>query len=267
MTPVCLHELCRGAHLERKVKPLYTSKNLKLTKSCVFMRNPSIGPTNARRAAIADCRRCPRLVAWIAEQRRLNSSHHNGPVPDWGDSRARVLLVGLAPGRLGANRTGRAFVGDSSSNFLFTGLHAAGFASSAEPERAKLRGLAITNVVKCLPPQNAPTSDELRNCQTHLQAELTAFWVPRARKPRVLLSLGGVAHRALWKALPAALTNGRPCPPFSHGGEFELTPNLHLVSCFHTSKLNTQTGRLTPAMLAIVLRRVSTLVGLASRYE
>jgi len=206
-------------------------------------------------------------VAWIEQQSRLNPDHHNAPVPDWGDLRARVLLVGLAPGRLGANRTGRAFVGDSSSNFLFAGLHAAGFATSAEPERAKLRGLAITNVVKCLPPQNTPTGAEQHNCKSHLQAELAAFWSPRARQPRVLVSLGGLAHRALWKALPHELTQGQSCPPFSHGGEFELAPNLHLVSCFHTSKLNTQTGRLTPAMRDEVLLRVSALVGLASRHE
>lgn len=224
-------------------------------------------PVRERRAAIANCRRCPRLVAWIDEQRTREPSHHNGPVPDWGDIQARVLLVGLAPGRLGANRTGRAFVGDSSSNFLFEGLFSTGFANCSEPERAKLRGLAITNVVKCLPPQNAPVSDELVNCRQHLRAELQGFWSERCRKPRVLVSLGGVAHRALWQALPADLTAGRPCPPFRHGGEFEIADNLHLVSCFHTSKLNTQTGRLTPAMLHEVLLRVSVLVGVASAYE
>lgn len=178
-----------------------------------------------------------------------------------------MLLVGLAPGRLGANRTGRAFVGDSSSNFLFTGLCAAGFATCAEPDKAKLQGMAITNVVKCLPPQNAPRADELGHCKSHLQAELAAFWTLRARKPRVLLSLGGVAHRALWKALPEELTCNQSCPPFSHGGEFRLAPNLTLVSCFHTSKLNTQTGRLTPAMLDDVLLRVNRLLGLASSHE
>ncbi len=188
-------------------------------------------------------------------------------MPDWGDSRARVLLVGLAPGRLGANRTGRAFVGDSSSNFLFAGLYRAGFATSAQPDQAKLRSLAITNVVKCLPPQNTPTREELRNCKAHLQTELAAFWTPRARKPRVLLSLGGVAHRALWQALPEELTGGEAAPPFNHGGEFQLASNLQLVSCFHTSKLNTQTGRLTPVMLDAVLLRVSALVGLASSHE
>lgn len=217
-----------------------------------------------RRTAIADCRRCPRLVAWINEQRKLEPLHHNGPVPDWGDLHARVLLVGLAPGRLGANRTGRAFVGDSSSHFLFKGLAAAGFASSSEPSEARLQGLAITNVVKCLPPLNAPNRQELLNCQSHLQAELASFWTPRVRQPRVLLSLGGIAHRALWKALPEAVTRGRPCPPFRHGRQCGVANNLHLVSCFHTSKLNTQTGRLTADMLGEVLLRVRALVGVAS---
>lgn len=220
-----------------------------------------------RRARIAACRRCPRLVAWIDEQREREPSHHNAPVPDWGDLQARVLLVGLAPGRLGANRTGRAFVGDSSSHFLFNGLAETGFATSAQPDQAQLRGLGITNVVKCLPPQNAPVRAELRNCQSHLRAELAAFWSPRVRQPRVLLSLGGVAHRALWQALPESVSAGRACPPFSHGGESEIADNLRLVSCFHTSKLNTQTGRLTPDMLREVLLRVSTLVGLASPHD
>lgn len=192
-------------------------------------------------------------MGWIEEQRRLHPEFHNAPVPDRGDPRARLLLVGLAPGRLGANRTGRVFVGDSSSEFLFRALHAVKLASSAEPSAARLLGTRLTNVVKCLPPKNQPERSEVQNCSSHLRAELAQFWNPRVRKPRVLLSLGGLAHRALWQGLPAELTAGVSCPAFSHGGLTRLGPNLRLISCFHPSKLNTQTGRLTQTMLRSVL--------------
>jgi len=194
-------------------------------------------------------------VDWIDEQRRREPGHHNAPVPDRGDPRARLLLVGLAPGRLGANRTGRVFVGDSSSDFLFSALRAVGLASSAKPHDAQLLGVRLTNVVKCLPPQNQPQRSEVQNCSGHLQTELAHFWTPRALKPRVLVSLGGLAHRALWQSLPGELTQDSTCPKFSHGGVTALAPTLSLVSCFHPSKLNTQTGRLTQTMLRTVLRQ------------
>ena len=238
-----------------------------MVKSCeLFSSVRSIGVLE-RRKKIAQCQRCPRLVKHLAEQRVQEPEHHNAPVVDRGDGAARVLLVGLAPGRLGANRTGRAFVGDSSSDFLFAALAATRFASSAVPTNARLQGARLTNVVKCLPPKNQPVSSEIENCREHLQAELASFWSPRVRQPRVLLALGGVAHRALWQALPAELSVGRRCPPFGHGNEFSIAPNLLLVSCFHPSKLNTQTGRLTTAMLTRVLLRVQRLIGLASAHD
>ena len=215
---------------------------------------PSLSVRN-RRAAILSCSACPRLVDWIDEQREREPLHHNAPVPDRGDPRARLLLVGLAPGRLGANRTGRVFVGDSSSDFLFSALHAVGLASSATPQEAQLLGVRLTNVVKCLPPQNQPLPSEVQNCSGHLRAELAQFWTPRVLKRRVLVSLGGLAHRALWQSLPKEFNRGGACPKFSHGGITALTPSLALVSCFHPSKLNTQTGRLTQSMLRAVLRQ------------
>lgn len=227
-----------------------------MAKSCGSKTQPAVlaaTSVTARRGAIRRCQRCPRLVACIATQRDREPSHHNGPVVDRGDPRARLLLVGLAPGRLGANRTGRAFVGDSSSDFLFTALHKLGFASTADPYQATLNGVALTNVVKCLPPQNQPVREEIQNCSAHLRAELQQFWTPRARKPRVLVSLGGLAHRALWKALPGDVVSDRACPEFSHSGVTDIAPNLRLLSCFHPSKLNTQTGRLTQPMLQSAL--------------
>ena len=211
-----------------------------------------------RRSAVLSCTACPRLVDFIGVQRERNPDHHNAPVPDRGDSSARLLLVGLAPGRMGANRTGRVFVGDSSSDFLFSALHAVGLANSARPFDARLMGVRLTNVVKCLPPQNQPQPSEVQNCSGHLRAELAHFWTPRALKPRVLVSLGGLAHRALWQSLPNELVKGGSCPKFSHGGASALAPNLTLVSCFHPSKLNTQTGRLTQTMLRAVLRQAAS---------
>jgi len=210
-----------------------------------------------RRSAIRSCVACPRLGDWMAEQRRRHPEHHNAPVPDRGDPGARLLFVGLAPGRLGANRTGQVFVGDSSSEFLFNALHAAGLASSAEPEKARLLGARLTNVVKCLPPLNQPQRVEVQNCSRHLRAELAQFWTPHVKKPRVLLSLGGLAHRALWQSLPDELTAGSACPKFGHGASTQLSKNLWLVSCFHPSKLNTQTGRLTQSMLRSVLNQAA----------
>ncbi len=208
-----------------------------------------------RRAAILSCVACPRLVDWIDEQRAQHPDHYNAPVTDRGDPRARLLLVGLAPGRLGANRTGRVFVGDSSSDFLFNALHAVGLASSASAPDARLIGVRMTNVVKCLPPQNQPQRAEVQNCSRHLRAELAHFWTTGAIKPRVLVSLGGLAHRALWQSLPIEISGGSACPKFSHGGVTALAPNLWLLSCFHPSKLNTQTGRLSQVMLRSVLRQ------------
>ena len=211
-------------------------------------------------AEVTACRRCPRLVRHLQSIARADPSHHNAPVPAWGPASARVLLLGLAPGPRGANRTGRAFVGDASGAFLFTALAATGFASAADPGRARLTGLRLSNVVKCLPPGNQPTAAEQRRCAAHLQAELAVFWRPEVRRERVLLALGGVAWRALWRALPDDLRGQRRQPAFSHGMAVALAPTLTLLGAFHPSPLNTHTGRLTPAMLRSVLARARAIV-------
>jgi uracil-DNA glycosylase family 4 len=157
----------------------------------------------------------------------------------------------LAPGLHGATRTGRAFVGDASGEFLFAALHRRGFATHPEPARARLRNARITNVVKCLPPGNAPVSSEINTCMGYLRTELRGFCPLDARRPRVVLSLGGVAHRAVCRALEINRA------PFVHGGEWLVRPHFWLLSSFHPSRLNVNTRRLTADMLDTVLERAA----------
>ncbi len=203
-------------------------------------------------AGLAGCRRCPRLARHHLEVREQYPDYHAAPVGAWGSARHRLLIVGLAPGLHGAARTGKAFVGDASGEFLFTAMHATGFASNANPQRARLHGARITNAVKCLPPGNAPQAVETRNCAPFLQAELAAFTPGPRSAPRVLLTLGGVAHRAVCRALEV------PGNDFAHGSERYLQPNLLLLASFHPSRLNVNTGRLTADMLQRIFERVRT---------
>ena len=159
-------------------------------------------------------------------------------------------MVGLAPGLHGAARTGRAFVGDASGRFLFASLMRTGWAVQDTSARVRLVKARITNVVKCLPPGNAPQTSEIANCSGYLSAELAAFCPLRARKPRVVLAFGGLAHRAVCRAL--GLRNAR----FSHAGQWRVHRHLTLVASYHPSRLNVNTGRLTPAMLDAVFEQV-----------
>ena len=169
--------------------------------------------------------------------------YHAAPVGSWGDPRARLLIIGLAPGLHGAARTGRAFVGDASGDFLFSCLHRLGFATAAAPHQAKLLGARITNAVKCLPPGNAPTGIELKACAGFLRAELDKYCSSRARQARVIVTLGGVAHRAVCSAL------GLKGAQFGHAVIHTVTPRLSVVSSFHPSRLNVNTRRITAEML------------------
>lgn len=207
-------------------------------------------PPDETLSGLASCRRCPRLARHHLEVREQYPDYHAAPVGAWGSAQHRLLIVGLAPGLHGAARTGKAFVGDASGEFLFAAMHATGFASAADPQKARLRNARITNAVKCLPPGNAPETSETRNCAPYLSAELAAFAPGRRAAPRVLLTLGGVAHRAVCRAL------GVPGNDFSHGGERRLQPNLLLLASFHPSRLNVNTGRLTATMLQRIFERV-----------
>lgn len=201
------------------------------------------------------CTRCPRLAQHLAAVRQAHPDYHAAPVPPFGDPDARLLIVGLAPGMHGANRTGRPFTGDFAGILLYRTLHAQGFGSRAEATAADdglvLRGCRITNAVKCLPPANKPTTDEVRTCNGYLAAELQGL--PAAA---VVLALGQVAHNAVLRALDLRQSARR----FGHGAEHALPQGLTLVDSYHCSRYNTQTGRLTAAMFEAVVGRCRALL-------
>jgi len=194
---------------------------------------------------LADCRRCPRLVAHLDERRARHPHHHNGPVPGWGPANAPLVLVGLAPGPNGANRTGVPFHGDPSADFLRDAMAATGLFADEAP-----RGVFITNAVRCLPPANRPTVQEIRTC--------ASTWMPaELQRARVVVALGRVAHDAVLRLHDRILARH----PFQHGREHTLDA-VPLIDSLHPSPLNTRTGRLTAAQLRTVLHRAKVLAGL-----
>jgi uracil-DNA glycosylase family 4 len=201
-----------------------------------------------------DCRRCRRLASYLDEVREQHPDYHARPVPSFGPERPRLLIVGLAPGVHGANRTGRPFTGDYAGRLLYETLHALDLCNRPESvhrrDPLRLRHCRITNAVKCVPPQNKPTGAEVRNCNDYLVTELAAI-APGG----VILALGGVAHGAVLKALALKAKDF----PFGHGNEHRLEGRGWLVDSYHCSRYNTQTRRLTPAMFRRVLRRAKTL--------
>jgi uracil-DNA glycosylase family 4 len=194
-----------------------------------------------------ECRRCERLATFLDEVRAKYPDYFAKPVPSFGDPQARLLVVGLAPGMHGANATGRPFTGDHAGVLLYETLHQFGFASQADAIAAddglELLDCRITNAVRCLPPQNKPIGSEINTCNDFLKTELDSL-VPGA----IILVLGGVAHRAVLKALSLRQADYK----FAHGAEFALPGDLRLISSYHCSRYNTQTRRLTPAMFADV---------------
>lgn len=206
-----------------------------------------------------DCRRCPRLADFLTELRVAHPDYWNRPVPAFGDTAAKLLIVGLAPGRHGANATGRPFTGDFAGILLYRALHDLGLASAAESVRRdddlRLLGCRITNAVKCLPPQNKPTTSEVNTCNSFLAAELHAL--PAGA---VVLALGTVAHRAVLKAFALKQADFR----FAHGARHRLDDDRWLVDSYHCSRYNTQTGRLTAEMFASALAEAKRLAFSAS---
>ena len=197
-----------------------------------------------------DCPLCPRLVAYRAENRRAHPDWWNGPAPSWGDRTARLLVLGLGPGRQGANRTGRPFTGDFAGVLLYKTLIAHGFATGTYDARPDdgltLVDCMISNAVRCAPPGNKPMPIEEATCRPFLTARITAL--PRLR---VIVTLGDVARRNLMRALGEKASAGVG----GHGGE-TVVGGLTVINSYHCSRLNTNTGRLTATMFSEVFQRV-----------
>ena len=203
------------------------------------------------------CTRCPRLAGFLREVRKEHADYHARPVAPFGAANPQLLIVGLAPGMHGANRTGRPFTGDHAGILLYATLHAAGLAnqpvSLAADDPLRLRGVRITNAVKCLPPANKPQPDEIKRCNSFLRAELATL-----SRWRAILALGRVAHDAVL----AALDLKRSAFAFAHAAEHALPAGGVLIDSFHCSRYNTQTRRLTAPMFERVVFRARDLAGL-----
>jgi len=199
-----------------------------------------------------DCALCPRLVAYRAENARAEPTWFNGPAPSFGDADARLLIVGLAPGRTGANRTGRPFTGDYAGDLLYSTLKQLGLAEGeyrADPNDGFTpKGVMITNAVRCAPPENKPMPTEIAQCRPFLNARIEAL-----PKVRALLALGAIAHESTLRALGAGPAK------FGHGAETALPGGRWLVSSYHCSRYNTQTRRLTPEMFMAAMARAKEL--------
>jgi len=219
---------------------------------------------------VIGCRACPRLVGWreqVAREKRRayrDLDYWGRPVPGFGDPRARLVIVGLAPGAHGANRTGRVFTGDSSGDTLYAALYRAGFANQPTAQHRddglRLEDAFITAVVRCAPPGNRPSAEELAACRPFLARE----W---ALMPdmRVILALGQIAFDGCIRLLREVGHSDLPRTKFSHGTQYSVSSAVpagprHLVASYHPSRQNTQTGRLTPAMLDDVFALARSLL-------
>lgn len=193
------------------------------------------------------CRQCPRLAGFLDDVRDAQPDYHARPVPSFGDAAARLLVVGLAPGMHGANRTGRPFTGDHAGKLLYSTLHRYGYATSGEPLNANnqangklsLSDCRITNAVRCLPPQNKPEPAEVKQCNVFLAEELASL--PQGA---AVVALGTVAHNAVLRALNLRARDH----VFKHGERHALACGLMLYDSYHCSRYNTRTKRLTEAM-------------------
>lgn len=200
-----------------------------------------------------ECRGCPRLASFLDEVRARHPDYHARPVPPFGDAAPKLLIVGLAPGMHGANRSGRPFTGDYAGILLYETLHKFGYASAPKSisldDGLTLTGCRITNAVKCLPPANKPEPAEIRQCNGFLAAEIAAL-----PADTTILALGQIAHQAVLRALDLKLKHY----PFAHASDHRLPGGRRLVSSYHCSRYNTQTRRLTPEMFEAVFTRIQS---------
>ncbi len=203
-----------------------------------------------------DCPACPRLADFRARNRGAEPAWHNAPVPSFGPAEARLLVVGLAPGLKGANRTGRPFTGDYAGDLLYATLKKLGFGEGNYGREAddgfRLTDCRITNAVRCVPPENKPTPAEIAACRPFLAAEIAAM--PRLK---AILALGSIAHASVLKALGERAAER----PFRHGALHELAGGLVLADSYHCSRYNTNTGRLTTEMFEAVVRALRDRLG------
>jgi uracil-DNA glycosylase family 4 len=202
-----------------------------------------------------ECRACPRLATFLDQVKAEKPDYFAKPVPTFGDAEASFLIVGLAPGMNGANRTGRPFTGDYAGGLLYSTLHQFGFSTSAEPlnsdgnanSKMALKNCRITNAVRCLPPQNKPEPSEIKMCNGYLDTELKML--PQGS---AVLALGTIAHQAVLRA-----SGLRPKDySFAHGAEHILPSNIHFYDSYHCSRYNTQTKRLTAPMFHAVFKSI-----------
>ncbi|HEV8020271.1 MAG TPA: uracil-DNA glycosylase [Candidatus Lustribacter sp.] len=226
------------------------------------------GAVDAIQRKVIACRRCPELVAYretvAREKRRAYREHEywGKPVPAFGDPLARVVLVGLAPGAHGSNRTGRMFTGDASGEWLYRALHRAGFASQAHQadrnDGMRLRNALITAAVRCAPPGNKPTPDERTACLPYLEAELAAM-----KGVRVIVTLGKIADDTVHRIVKSAGEYRSPRAPFKHGAETRIalpaSPDATILASYHPSRQNTSTKVLTEPMLDAIFARAREL--------
>ncbi len=204
-----------------------------------------------------DCRLCPRLANFLDEVKQKHPNYHARPVAPFGDKNAKLLIVGLAPGMHGANATGRPFTGDFAGILLYQALYEFGYSNQALSESVHdglvLKNCRISNAVKCLPPENKPTSTEIQQCNHFLAAELADL-----PKGAVILALGTIAHQAVLKALSLKASSAK----FAHNVQHALPNNLTLIDSYHTSRYNVQTKRLTKAEFTEVFQNIEQLLAL-----
>ena len=214
---------------------------------------------------IVDCARCRRLRTYcqqIAREKKAAHRHETywaKPVPGFGDPAAHLLILGLAPAAHGANRTGRVFTGDGSGDFLMSALYRTGFAniqtSQSIDDGLKLTDAYIAAAVRCAPPDNKPTTEEIAACRSHLEAELAQL--PNVR---VVLTLGKIAFDAFWQVLARRGVRAQPRPIFRHGARYDFDGAPALIASYHPSRQNTNTGRLTHPMFEKVFRTARQLL-------
>ena len=205
-----------------------------------------------------DCPLCPRLVAFRESWRANEPGWHNAPVDTWaasaGDADVRLLIIGLAPGLRGANQTGRPFTGDYAGDLLYATLLKFGFAEGAykavPDDGMQLSGCAITNAVRCVPPQNKPVGEEINNCRPFLLQTLARF-----SNLKALVTLGKIAHDTTTRSLGERVA----AHPFGHAGQYEMG-GYRVFSSYHCSRYNTNTNRLTPAMFEDVFTAIRTYI-------